>query len=330
MASFDFPEMPAPGSAVSANWGRKVVKCLRQLMPIPGRGMTFAYTPNGTIYNSTPGTKFASAAAVDLKPFDIRWFSKGEDNKDGEWQIYLPLGCVNLTMRTIEAGSFACVCVNEKATDADGEEIYAWYKIDDPEGSKGDTQTINGIVHQSIPVYIWAKPYPRFKITTKTNADDDDFGESFHKQVVGTMNIAEYTVDGETTVSRVGMRVGVETLNLKDESSRYNFNIIYKIDEGDLYKPEAKAKTIVVDMEFSGGRTVYMSDDEEQDVTDWEEVWLKVDHDVEESKDIKISLEKEGKDTTTKVTYIPLYTLKDGVIMTDKRSNLDKISYYDT
>ena len=320
MSSFTLPRIPAPGSSISANWGREVVNYLRRLTPIAGKGMKFEMTPNGTVYNSTPGVGAVSALTeASLKPFDIRWFSYGDN--DGEWQIYIPLGNVSLDMRA-GLGTYPCMCVNDAASDGDGNEIFGWYRIEEPTQSDGLVQTINGIVHQSFPVYVLLKPWPRFMVSTNKDA----FGTVFKSHVVGTMNIAEYSNGGSQVTSRVGVRAGVEGIHDSDASSDSRFDIVYDI--GDLYgNTDATAK--VVNMIFSGGRTMISSQDE-VDVTDWDEVWLKVSHNVEHAKDITLTIEPSGEFSDDTCTYVLLYRMKDGVVTEDHRASvLGSLHYYD-
>lgn len=321
MAAFPMPEMPAHGSPVSANWGRKVVECLRRLRPVAGTGMKMDYTPNGTVYSSEPGLR--SATGSELKPFTIRWMPHGDGDDDGEWQIYLPLGCVSVKVRNAGTAAYASLCLNDRAKDADGNDIHGWYRIDEPTGSEGLVERIGGTAYQSFPVYVLEKPWPRFKVS----CDKDAFGTVAGRVSVGTINVAK--ASGGT--ARKGIRIadGPMTVEDVDAHAERMFNIVYEFDEGKLYDKGAKPKVKVVNQLFAGGRTVVGDAGDEADIAGWEWVWLVITHDGSAS-DLKIELSSSDGGTDTEKTSIPLYRLKDDIVVSDTRSLLEKVRFYDT
>lgn len=56
------PKIPISGQAVSPDWGREVVDCLRSLRPSSGPNMRVTQTPEGTSYSA--GSTSSSSASV--------------------------------------------------------------------------------------------------------------------------------------------------------------------------------------------------------------------------------------------------------------------------
>lgn len=85
-----------------------MISACRASMPIQGRGIRISYTQNGAIIyaESTAG----ASANEPLKPFAVRWHQP--ENATGQWEIYMPLGCVS-------AGATATP-LNAKASDTTG------------------------------------------------------------------------------------------------------------------------------------------------------------------------------------------------------------------
>ena len=91
----------------------------RAAVPIAGPGIRASYTPNGVILSAAAGT--AAPASSGMAPFAVRWHQP--ENATGQWEIYMPLGCVS-------AGATATP-LNAKASDTTGHEDDNdnWYVI---------------------------------------------------------------------------------------------------------------------------------------------------------------------------------------------------------
>lgn len=322
MATLPIPEAPAHGSAITANWGRKVVECLRRLAPVAGQGMRLVFTPNGTVYNSQPG-EAAGSQDAELKPFDIRWYSYGDDADDGEWQIYLPLGCVSISQMLPGMESLPCVCVNGEAEDENGASIYGWYRIEDPDESEGQVMWTGGKVYHTIPVYALVKPWPRFMVSANRDSYDTVQGSV----VVGNMCIAKGSGDEDTI--RMGQRVVSEPFCVDNGREFSTFNICYQFDDGALYSKDAEPKVMITDLLLVAGRTV-VADSHEVDISGWEEVWLKLEHDVTDAADMKISVVKAREMPNDTTSYMLLYRLADDIVTGDYRHNVKDIRFYDS
>lgn len=324
MGQMMLPEMPAHGSAVSANWGRKVVDCLRRLQPIAGKGVTLKRLANGTVYDCTATGSLSAETTSEPQPFDVRWMPYDADGEDGEWQIYLPLGCVSVQsrgMRTLLPG----ICVNNAAKNADGEELPEWYHIDDPKTGDGVT-TGNGNFVVS-PVYALVKPWPRFMVSS----DVDAYDTVQEAALVGSMLTGKANGEAAGAKTRIGRRTRDTLLQVSSNVSYdQGFDLVYKFASNSLYNARSKPSVIVTNLMINLGRTVVASDTE-CDVTDWTEVWLTIKHDVTEVKDMEISITNKASDSSEKgaTSSLLLYRMEDNIVTFDGRGNMNKIRFYD-
>ena len=114
-----FPPDPVPGAPVSASWMRRFLAAARASVPIAGPGIRASYTPNGVILSAAAGT--AAPASSGTAPFSVRWHQPAAGTA-GQWEIYLPSGCVSLG-RT-------CGVLNAPASDTSGHASEAgWYLL---------------------------------------------------------------------------------------------------------------------------------------------------------------------------------------------------------
>lgn len=80
----------------------------RMCLPIAGPGLRASYTQHGTVL--TLGDVKTAQANEPLKPFAVRWHQP--ENAAGQWEIYMPLGCVRAYS--------TCTPINAKANDISG------------------------------------------------------------------------------------------------------------------------------------------------------------------------------------------------------------------
>lgn len=89
-----FPVKPQRGQPIRAELIGQIIDCLRMFRPLPGVNVRTRCTPGGTIIDGTPGGG-AAAAAQELLPWTVRHHVT-EDDDDGQWEIYLPSGCMSV------------------------------------------------------------------------------------------------------------------------------------------------------------------------------------------------------------------------------------------
>lgn len=313
------PNGLSAGNRLSAMWFQKLLDAMRRYRPVAGRNITITETPNGCIINGTPGGGQAVAARTQLAPFAVRWMEHpaAEEGGEtgGEWQIYLPLGCLSVN---------AAVSVpdNDQAVDAEGKPIRDWYRIEDPQDGDADISDIGGKQCKSWVVSVIAQPWPRFKATTML--DDTDYGEGMKKLSVATIGIAE-TDDGESgvrTERRVSQMLSSSQVLTRDVSSR--FSLVYRT-AGDINAKVAKFSPFVVNQRMTFGRQEASISQDTEIPDGAESVFLHISHGTENFT-IEVVTSKGDDDLDN--TFLTLYDLDKGVAKADYRSVLDDLPFY--
>lgn len=316
MRGYELPPDPHPGMFVTVDWGRKVVRCLRQLLPIETPDMKFDVTQNGTRYRPS-GTGKGTQSRTELHPFAVRWMSYG--GNDGEWQIYLPYGCATLKVDGNNGSVYNMIPVNKQAKDANGDEIFFWYRIEDPEDADAEIKSVGNRIVKQWTVYILAKPYPRMMLSTRK----DKF-KTIDK-AVGVAVISERAEekDGERTVVRTGSNIVFDSYAFTRDETK-EFSVTYECDKGKEKDPEAEFTPSVINVNYLLGRSQVSASKTKVKIDDWESVCLKIGH---KSETFTIDLEDTLGTSDEDYTCIEIYRMKDGVVTEDKRSDLDKIRF---
>lgn len=84
------PPEPHPDDNVSANTIRQIIRALRALTPIEGKGIWFSRSPNGTVYNCQASSRDKTAAGTAALPWTFSCVEKedeetGEKTREGGW-----------------------------------------------------------------------------------------------------------------------------------------------------------------------------------------------------------------------------------------------------
>ena len=320
---YAFPRKPTPGGPLRTKWGDSVSRSVRQSAPIQVPGMLISRGVYGTRY--MPETTFYRATTVTsgtLRPFDMRWYSYDGDNDPdkGEWQIYIPLGCLTLTQGYVTS---LYELKNKMAKDADGNEIPAWYHIDEPKNSKSATVVeTEDRTATSIPVFLNLKPWPYALVSGDDDAIDE-FKECMKKVAVGSMNTIRYKgEEKDLPPVRYAARTitGENIAETRDISSI--FSIRYELD-----KDPNSPKLWLVNQDLALGRLQKHLED--TDVTEWPDVWIKIIHD-SENFSVEVDRELEGNDAVSddNQTVFRIYTLKNNVIVADERDSMPYLDFY--
>lgn len=254
-------------------------------------------------YTRSFGGGFSSGSG--LKPFALRWMPKSvEDDTVGEWQVYLPKGCMQLD-------NFVCWPKNEMGTDKDGTSTFQWYKIVDPNDSDADVNTSNGYAFKEWTVYAHVKEFPLFYVSSRE--EDTDFKTST-SIAIGTLTTKEWTDEAgkqhamHSTTQIVGENIDRHT----DDSG--SFRITYKV-QGDK-KSEDSYHLLLTNQYITIGRNqIWIETD--TDITSMTDVVLKIDHSTE---DVAISIVDKLEKNTLDFTYIRILKLEDKSIVNDLRS----------
>ena len=317
MRGYELPPEPNPGMYVTVDWGRKIVRCLRQLIPIQTPDMRFDVTQHGTIYKPL-GKGGTSAAARETHPFAVRWFPYDENS--GEWQIYLPCGCaiLNVKGQSSYGGTYNMIPVNRKARNAKGEDIFAWYRIEDPKDSDATIVQEDDRIAKQWTVRLLAKPYPRMMLSTDPKAFDTVSGSV----AVATMTLIETRDDeGNTRRSRSGENIVRESQTFEHDVSRA-FSVHYRTED-DAKEPDAKFKPSIVNSRFLFSRKQQIVGTE-TDISGMKDVYVKFGH---ESEKFTIEVTDQREDSDEDKTVVRIYRLEDDVVTIDERDDLDAVLF---
>lgn len=244
----------------------------------------------------------------DLRPWKLRWLSKGENDTDGEWQVYLPIGCATINKTDIYYPA------NDVGETKDGAVTYQWYTIEDPQAADADVTTKKGYTYTTWTVYALLMDYPLMKVTTKK--DDSEFKT---KTAIPIGSLLQKQWDDEDTGKRHTSHTTSQTLyeNYNREFDNSGaFRIYYKC-EGD--KKSSSSYSIMLTNQFIkvGRNQIWIEDD--TDITDYEDVVLKIDHSKEEMTiEVVDTLEKNSLDYTN----IRILRLDEKTVVDDLREQV--------
>ena len=319
------PPNLSAGNSLSAMWFQKLLTAVRRYRPIAGRNITVSETPNGCVINGTPGgSAFGGGSQTTLKPFALRWMDhgKGEGDKSdggngvaegeaagGEWQIYLPMGCVSVN-------GDAATPANETGHDGNDELTYQWHTIQEPVDSDASIEAAGGYVYKSWDVRVMVKPYPLFKATTKSA--DEAFGAVNSSVSVGSIFVKSWTdKEGKSHSDRSSVQSRFEPYDLEFDNEG-SFRIIYSVT-GDRKDPASWKAKLTNQFITVGRDQVWIEDD--TDITDMSLVVLKIDH---SKMKMAISIQDRMDDNTMDATFVKILKMDAMSIVDDLREEARK------
>ena len=247
-----------------------------------------------------------SGSKTTLRPFALRWqrTSKTDENA-GEWQIYLPMGCVSVNGEPSTPS-------NDTGSDMEGDLTYQWYKIPDPEDGDADIETRGSFAYKQWTVNVLVKPYPLFKATTKR--EDSEFGGYDDIVSVGSLMQKTWTDDdGKQHVDHKTTQTRTESYRHEFENSG-SFRIIFE-NEGDRKNPSSWKIKLTNQYIDVGREQIWI--DSDTDITDMEDVVLVIDH---SEIDMSIDIQDAMESSTMDKTYVKILKMDEGAIADDLRS----------
>ena len=330
----DIPKEPNVGDALTADWGRKVVKCLRSLRPIDGRNVRTRTTSLGTVISADGGVakSEARAAAKPLLPFAVRHHRNADDEAKSEWQIYIPKGCATL-VQGVGFETRGYVAAND---DGDtGEELNdGWFRLDLAEGDSDILrldQSLGNRVARRWEVWASFMPWPIVKAGSAKVA-----GAAEWKKVA---NVWEVSYSGESdegageSVERRVEQLFTGTVEVtRDISSA--FSIEYALDDYEAKEPAVTAR--IVNQRLRVGRLYKEIAEPTQLPSGAKSAWARVDH-ADETVALSVVFDPEGTEAESDddKTVVKLYSLdadggEGGVpfVKEDSRETLDDLPFY--
>lgn len=238
-----------PGDPITAqafNQLANSIPNIKQLSP----NMGFIAGSDGTLVMNQWNNLMAAPQGGDggLRPFKVRWMSHSKEvETSGEWQIYLPTGCVTINNEPV-------VPTNAQATDIDHNKIKDWYKIDNPSNADADVGTYGKYEILEWPVYVHVKSFPLMYASTKK--DDNAFPGTLNDLYVANIIKKEWEdKDGETSkkhTQHLATQVLFEEQHLEFEKTG-SFRLEWKC-EGDDKRKIDSYKLYIVNQYVEFGR----------------------------------------------------------------------------
>ena len=305
------------GDRLSANTLNSLVDSLPKYDNITTNGI-YTDCGNGQVIIQTGKDKFGAVGEVGEKtvdklyPFKVKWCSHSKTvQTSGEWQIYLPSGCVTINSQPV-------IPTNARATDIDGNKIKDWYKIEEPQNSDADIGTFGKYEVREWQVYVHIKSLPLMYVSTKK--DDISFNGTINDLYVDNIMIKQWDdKSGETSqiiTQHESQQLIKEAQHLKfDETG--TFRLEWKLEGQDKYSFESY-KLYLVNQCVNFGR-VQVWGVEKTDITSFSDVFVKIDH---SKKQANISVVGESAENTLDYTFIKILKMDKGSVKDDYRETI--------
>lgn len=305
------------GDRLSANTLNSIVDSLPKYDNITTNGI-YTDCGNGQVIIQTGKDKFGAVGEVGEKtvdklyPFKVKWCSHSKTvQTSGEWQIYLPSGCVTINSQPV-------IPTNARATDIDGNKIKDWYKIEEPQNSDADIGTFGKYEVREWQVYVHIKSLPLMYVSTKK--DDISFNGTINDLYVDNIMIKQWDdKSGETSqiiTQHESQQLIKEAQHLKfDETG--TFRLEWKLEGQDKYSFESY-KLYLVNQCVNFGR-VQVWGVEKTDITSFSDVFVKIDH---SKKQANISVVGESAENTLDYTFIKILKMDKGSVKEDYRETI--------
>lgn len=187
------PKEPVRGQYLSLQWGRELVRWLRQNRLIAGKNMSISRTVEGVRLDASGGGGRASVAeeAEELKPFSLR-FHSDKNGQNTRLEVYLPAGSMTTEGDCVPLNAPAKTVAGHDKDDAD------WYVVEKKGGGEQYTAGNYRIVAHVMP---GEHMLVRGEATTSSTADEYDKGH-ITAYTIASLTVASKTVDGKTVVTR--------------------------------------------------------------------------------------------------------------------------------
>ena len=306
------------GDRLSANALNSLVDSLPKYDNIMATGL-YTDCGNGQVIIQNGKDKFGAVGEVGEKPvnklypFKVKWCSHSKTvQTSGEWQIYLPSGCVTINSQPV-------VPTNARATDIDGNQIKDWYKIEEPQNSDADIGTFGQYEVKEWQVYVHIKSLPLMYVSTKK--EDSSFVGTINDLYVDNIMVKEWeteTSEGQTiqNIQYIESQLIKEAQHLKFEETG-TFRLEWKLEGQDKYNQESY-KLYLVNQCVDFGR-VQVWGAEKTDITSFSDVFVKIDH---SKKQASISVVGESTENTLDYTFIKILKMDNGSVKDDYRETI--------
>lgn len=300
---------------------------VRRITPVQGAHVTVDYSLGGAVISGTPNGDVADRS---VKPFTVRYH-------EGQWEIYMPSGCVNVGDTCAPINPPATTGGNAHADDPDGWRVLYLDESNGTTGTDGDGNSYrewNVAVHAktSAKMYgvddlnaparrlVWAGVKDALKSEpSMTDAERyrDTPGDAFSCTVA---RVRATTASGETVRKVTQLRS--TPVDVGDVPAPTGFDLVWYFSVAGGALNVEKVYCLRQLMAVAG---ISVSGDEMTDVTDAENVYARIDTaDMSNGEGLISVVADPGDDeyeSNSLITWLALYTMKGNAITGDYREN---------
>lgn len=331
---YNTPRMPAMGQRISASWGRSLIDAVRAGLPVAAPGMLLKRGMYGTsvipMQEARSGGLTFSTAATALRPFTVRWYSHDTDGTQpdkGEWQIYLPVGCLVVEYGNGQTAQriYCALPANSQAKDKDNNDIDRWYAIPTPTDANAIVKVSGDRAVKQWTVYALIKPWARFGVST----NPEGYNKVQWKVAVANITIAEWSEEDKDGGTVLRAERSVEALwsgaMVKEWDISKAFAIEYLLN--DEKSPSSSHTAQVINQTKMLGR-LQVNNVQPVNVTNATEVWIKINHSGTDFT-LEVATSSGNEKSDDDKTIYKIYDLgTGGVVKGDYRDTIPTLPFY--
>jgi len=305
------PHKVAPGEPVDAAHYNALLDYVLRTTPRMGRNVLFDEKPNGIFISAAGGA--AAAKSSETPPFAVRWH--GGTSGDGQWEIYLPDGCVT------GAYSYLFVALTPaKVSPGHSGDEDEWYRL-----AVDDVETPQSIVvHVKWPCTRQGYNVPVAYVYARAQSSAQSY-ETQRQLMAGDLTSATVaTVEIGPEIRRIRQTRTVPLDVAAPDAAPFDLQYTFSFSpdgEAELSRIQAVRQYVVA------GFVSHVGSQNANIPLGATYVYLKFDTTVSPPA-ASIVADPEDTTTTDEVTWVRLYRLSHGFIMEDDRPSLYGVVFY--
>lgn len=324
------PRRMAPGERLTAANYNALLDYVRRITPVQGANVNVDYRACGAVISGTPG---GAAPVAAVAPFTVR-------HHEGQWEIYLPEGCVNV--------GGTCAALNDAASGSgsDHQTDDAAWRILDIDESEGETGTdsdghsysewtvavhaktsakVYGVDELEAPArrLFWAGATDSLKSTSQMSSAERHRGTAGDTFTSNVARVRVTTVD-EGDYMRSVTQLRDTPIDVGEASAPTGFDLVWYFSVSDGAIVTRKVYCL---RQMAAVAGFVLEGPEMTDVTDAEDVYARIDSSDMSDRTGILSVVKDpsGADNpnthNTLITWLPLYKLEANTVVADYREN---------
>ena len=325
------PRKMAPGERLTAANYNALLDYVKRITPLAGANVKVDYRLGGAIISGTPGGDVADRT---VKPFAVRHHA-------GQWEIYMPVWCVNVGGTCAPINPTATTGGNAHADDPDGWRVLYLDESNGTTGTDGDGNSYrewNVAVHAktSAKMYgvdaldaparrlVWAGVTDSLKTSGQmTDAEryKDTPGDAFSCDVAH-IRVTTVSNDGEPETARSVTQLRETPVDVGDVQAPIGFDLVwyFSVDDGEL-----KVENVYCVRQLASLAGISATGDTMTDVKGAEWVYAKIETaDMTSGNGIVDVVSDPGIDvysSTDTVMWLALFRMNNDTVVEDYREN---------